>query len=186
MTIKLPKLKLTKMKTAKIEKERSRNGPAARYEDGLLSVDCRACPGTSSLGDAGCVRCVSDCIGKHGTPSRLMIRKESDTEHSEDIITILNEISKIGSLVRAAGDEKVSGGCRNCHASLPKNAKDIWDSFPEPRFDIMRLEAERSSPEREGCEECLWRTIGFIDRLETMFSDVRKNAAKAAFRLTEV
>jgi len=50
----------------------------------------------------------------------------------------------------------------------------------------MRLDAERSVMKDSGCEECLWRTIGFIDQVETMFSDVRKKAAKMAFRLTEV
>jgi hypothetical protein len=62
----------------------------------------------------------------------------------------------------------------------------MWNAFPEPRFDMIRLEAERANPGKEGCEECMWRTIGLIDRTETMFCDLKKKCAKAAFRLTEV
>jgi len=157
-----------------------------RFEDGLLFMDCRSCSGSSSLGDNECVRCVSGSIERNGKPSRLMIRKASDTEYPENVISVLNEISKIGSLTRTASSENVISKCKNCGSSLPKNAKEIWDSFPEPRFDMMRLEAERSNPKKKGCEECMWRTIGFIDRLETIFDDLRNDAAKKAFRLTEV
>ena len=157
-----------------------------RYEDGLLFMDCRACDMPSSLGDTECVKCISSVIEENGSPSRLIMCKRSDIEYSEEIISVLTEISKIGSLTKAASFEKLPSRCSECRSSLPKSAGTIWDSFPEPRFDIIRLEAERSAPDRDGCEECLWKTIGFIDRLETMFGDLRKNAARKAFRLTEV
>ena len=166
--------------------DKVRNGPKERFEEGLLFIDCRSCPGDPSFGSKECVLCVSSAIERNGKPSRLMVRKDADTEYSESVISVLSEISKINSLTRAASSENLSTKCRNCGSSLPKNAKDILGSFPEPRFDIIRSEAERSNPGKEGCEECLWRTIGFIDRLETMFSDLRKEAAKKAFRLTEV
>jgi len=162
------------------------NGPKERFEEGLLFIDCRSCSGDPSFGRRECVLCVSSAIERNGKPSRIMMRKSSDTEYPESVISVLTEISKINSLTAAASAEKLNTKCRNCGSSIPKNAKDISDSFPEPRFDIMRLEAERSNPGKEGCEECLWRTIGFIDRLETMFSDLRKEAAKKAFRLMEV
>ena len=157
-----------------------------RFEDGLLFINCRTCQGSSSLSDAGCVKCISKKMEEKGDPARLMLRKESDTEYSEDAVEVLKEISKISSMTSAAAMEKVPARCRNCRTALPKNAADIWDSFPEPAFETIRSEAERSSPNKEGCEECLWRTIGFVDRLETMFFDLKKKAAKKAFRLTEV
>jgi len=156
------------------------------FDDGLLFIDCRPCSGRSSFGDIDCVKCISKKIAEHGTPSRLMMRKENDVEHSENIITVMNDIAKIDSLVSTAASEKLSNRCKGCPCSLAKNAKDIWDSFPEPRFDIFRVETERSNPGKEGCEDCVWRTIGFIDRTETMFTDVKKKAAKIAFRLAEV
>jgi hypothetical protein len=174
------------MKVFKRAKNEVKGGPNAKLEEGLLFIDCRPCTSPFSLGDERCVRCVSNIIEMNGPPSRLMVRKETDTEYSESTIATLAEISKIGSLAKAASSENVQNKCKECRASLPRNAKDIWDSFPEPRFDIMRSEAERSVQSGEGCEECLWRTIGFIDRLETMFSDLRRDAAKKAFRLTEV
>ncbi|MDR2865939.1 MAG: hypothetical protein LBV13_00815 [Methanomassiliicoccaceae archaeon] len=160
--------------------------PYALYEDGMLFIDCRMCTGPSSLADGGCVKCVSGKISDNGIPVRLLMRKDRDVEHSNDTVAVLGEIAKIGSLTGTASSEKLSGRCAGCQSSLAKNAKDIWDSFPEPRFDIMRLEAERSKPEREECEECLWKTIGFIDQLESMFITLKKSAAKKAFRLTEV
>jgi hypothetical protein len=175
MRISLPKLK-----------KKAEHHEPHRYEDGMLFVDCRKCEGTSSLGDAGCVKCVSSGIIDSGPPARLMMRKECDVEHSENVISVLVEISKISSLTHTASIERPAGKCNDCSVSISSNAKNIWDSFPEPRFDIMRLEAERSKPDKDGCEECMWRTIGFIDQLETMFFDLRKNAAKKAFRLTEV
>jgi hypothetical protein len=171
---------------SKLRKRTEQREPHIRFEDGLLFIDCRGCTGPSSLGDAECVKCASGGIMNNGQPSRLMMRKESDVEHSENVISVLTEISKISSLAHTASLERYPNRCGGCSVSISKNAKDIWDSFPEPRFDIMRLEAERSRPDKEGCEECLWKTIGFIDQLETMFSDMRKNAAKKAFRLTEV
>ncbi|MDR0791006.1 MAG: hypothetical protein LBE47_00525 [Methanomassiliicoccaceae archaeon] len=170
----------------KLRKRTEHRGPAVRSEDGLLFIDCRECTGPSSLGDAVCVKCVSKEMVNSGPPARLMIRKELDVEHSENVVSVLTEISKISSLAHTASLERPPGKCGGCPVSIPKNAKDIWDAFPEPRFDIMRLEAERSKPDKEGCEECLWKTIGFIDQLETMFSENRKNAAKRAFRLAEV
>jgi len=156
------------------------------FEDGMLFADCRSCGGASDLGDTMCVKCISAAISDNGVPSRLMMRKVNDSEYSEDVISVLSDISKIGSLISAAASEKVNGKCNGRRCSIPKNASDIWDSFPEPRFDMMRLDAERSVMSDAGCEECLWRTIGFIDRAETMFLDARKKAAKIAFRLTEV
>ena len=160
--------------------------PVIRYDDGSLFIDCGECPGTSSPGDAECVRCISSEIYRNGPVSRLLMRKDNDVEHSEDVISVMNGISQIASLLHTASSEKVSSRCRTCACSIPKNAKDLWDSFPEPRFDIMRLEVERSDPMKEGCEECVWRTIGFIDRIETMTAEIRKRAAKTAFRLAEV
>ncbi|MCL2786697.1 MAG: hypothetical protein FWD81_05725 [Methanomassiliicoccaceae archaeon] len=174
-------MKLLKQKKNDVTRE-----PTARSEDGLLFIDCRSCPSPSSFGDRECVRCVSGMMERNGTPARLIMRRESDVEYPESVITVISEISKIGSLTKATSSEKVPGRCKDCGSSIPKNAKDIWDSFPEPRFDIIRLEAERSNPNKDGCEECLWKTMGFIDRLDTMFSDLRKKAAKKAFRLTEV
>ena len=168
---------------AKKEKEHRTD---TKYEDGLLFIDCGSCASAPSMGDAGCVKCVSGMIGDNGTPSRLIMRRDSDTEYSDDVIMILNDISKIGSLTKTAYSEKLPVRCKECSSSIPKNAEIIWNSFPEPRFDIIRLEAERSVPNKEGCEEFLWRTVGFIDRMETMFSDLKKKAAKKAFRLTEV
>jgi hypothetical protein len=163
------------------------NGKAnIAFEDGTLFVDCRCCSGASSLGNIDCVKCVSNGIANNGPPSRLLMRKENDVEHSDNVISIVTEISKIGSLIATASAERMTGGCKGCPCSLPKNAAEIWDAFPEPRFDIMKLEAERSSPGKSGCEECMWRTIGFIEQIETMFSDLRKRAAKDAFRLSEV
>jgi len=173
-------------KNIKPEKKSVRPVSRERFEEGLLFMDCRSCPGPSSLGDNGCVRCLSAAIERNGKPSRLMMRKSSDTEYPEGTVAVLNEVSKISSLTRTASSENIVTKCKGCGTSLPKNAKEIWDAFPDPRFDIMRLEAERSAPKRKGCEECMWRTIGFIDRLETMFSDIRNEAAKKAFRLTEV
>ena len=157
-----------------------------RFEEGLLFIDCRSCSADPSFGKKECVLCVSSAIERNGKPSRLMIRKSSDTEYSECVISVLSEISKMNSLTRAASEEKINSKCKGCGSSLPKNAKDVLDSFPETRFDIMKLEAERTNPGKQGCEECMWRTIGFIDRLESMFSDLKKEAAKKAFRLTEV
>ena len=156
------------------------------FENGMLFADCRSCSGPSDLGDVGCVKCISEGISGNGTPLRLMMRKQNDVEYSEGVISILSDISKIGSLTSAASSEKTQSRCKGRQCSIPKNASDIWDSFPDPRFDIMRLDAERAVIGEGGCEECLWRTMGFIDRAETMFSDVRKKAAKMAFRLTEV
>jgi len=167
-------------------KREKNDGPTVRYEDGMLFIDCRKCAGISSLGDAECVKCVSKNIADIGPPMRLMMRKENDIEYSENVISVINDISRISSLITAASSENIPARCRDCPCSMPKNAKDIWDSFPEPRFDIMRLEAERSVPEKEGCEECMWRTIGLIDQAESMFSDVRRKSAKIAFSLTEV
>jgi len=157
-----------------------------RSENGMLFADCRQCGGASDLGDAECVKCISGEMAGNGVPSRLMMRKQNDVEYPEDVISVLNDISKIASLTSATSSENVRNRCRGRQCSIPKNASDIWDSFPEPRFDIMRLDAERAVAGDEECEECLWRTISFIDRAETMFSDVRKKAAKMAFRLTEV
>ncbi|MDR0198289.1 MAG: hypothetical protein LBI08_00915 [Methanomassiliicoccaceae archaeon] len=168
------------------EKVKGTNGPAITFDDGMLFIDCRPCRGASSLGNAECVKCVSSSISDRGPPSRLLMRKESDIEYSEVVISILGEISKISSLMHTASSEKLQAGCKDCRCSLPKNAKEIWDSFPEPRFDILRLETERSNPNKDGCDECAWRTIGFIDRSETLFADLRKRCAKTAFRLTEV
>ena len=168
------------------QKKAVKQGPKVRSEEGLLSIDCRMCAGPSSLGDVTCVKCITNTIEENGAPARLMIRKDADTEYSENVIAVLSEISKIGSLTRTAFSEKLASKCKGCPSSIPKNAKEIWDSFPEPRFDIMRLEVERSGPKKDGCEECVWKTIGFIDRVEKMFSDLRTNAAKKAFRLSEV
>ena len=168
------------------EKVKTSEGPKITFEDGMLFTDCRQCNGTSSFGNAECVKCVSKSIADHGPPSRLLIRKENDVEYSDVVISMLCEIAKISSLMNTASSEKLPAGCKGCSSSLPKNAKDIWDSFPEPRFDIMRLETERSSPGKEGCEECVWRTVAFIDRAETMLLELKKKCAKTAFRLTEV
>gem|GEM_PF-1222228 len=162
-----------------------RNRPETAYDRSTLLIDCSKCGGPSLLNDAECVKCLSECISDNIIPSRLIIRRESDTEYSENVISVLNEISKISSMVRTASQEKVPSKCKGCQTSIPKNAKDLWEAFPEPRFDMMKLEAERSSPNREGCEECLWRTIGFLDQSEMMFSELRKNAARMAFRLSE-
>jgi len=167
-----------KLKTAEAKK--------IEYEDGMLFVDCTKCSGVSSLGNAECVKCVSSGITDHGPPARLLMRKENDVEYSDVVISMLSEISKIGSLMSTASSEKVQPGCKGCQCSLPHNAKSIWDAFPEPRFDVMRIEAERSSQEKEGCEKCLWGTIAFIDRAETMMLNLKKHCAKTAFRLTEV
>jgi len=174
--MKIPKFK-------KKEKERISN---ITFEDGMLFADCRSCGGASDLGDVVCVKCISGAISDNGVPSRLMMRKVNDSEYSEDVISVLTDISKIGSLITSAASEKVSGKCNGRQCSIPKIAADIWDTFPEPRFDVMRLDAERSVTSDAGCGECLLRTMGFIDQAETMFSDVRKKAAKIAFRLTEV
>ena len=168
------------------EKIKEAKGPAVTSEDGMLSVDCRMCSGISSLGSAECVKCISASISEHGVPSRLLMRKDNDIEYSEAVISILSDIAKISSLMRTASSEKLPAGCKGCSSSVPKNAKEIWDSFPEPRFDIMRLETERSSPGKDGCEECMRRTTAFIDRADAMFSEIKKRCAKAAFRLTEV
>ncbi|MCL2142655.1 MAG: hypothetical protein FWH44_00105 [Methanomassiliicoccaceae archaeon] len=169
-----------------MEKRKETKGPEMRYDEGMLFVDCRPCGGASSLGDADCVKCVSKGIARHGPPGRLLMRKESDVEYSDAVISVLSDISKVFSLMDTASSEKTAARCKGCPCSLQKNAKDIWDSFPEPRFDIMRLETERSDPGKEGCEECMWRTIGFIDRAEVMITDIRRKCAKTAFRLTEV
>ncbi|MCL2608160.1 MAG: hypothetical protein FWD92_06385 [Methanomassiliicoccaceae archaeon] len=175
------------MKLPILTRKKSKNGNASvRFEDGLLFTDCRDCNGISSLEDAECVRCVSKQISENGSPSRLIMRKDADVEYSEDTVMILNGISKIVSITDAASSEKLTGVCKGCSSSVPKNAENIWNSFPEPRFDMMRLEAERSVPNRNGCEECLHRTMEFIDRAETMFSEIREKAAKTAFHLTEV
>ncbi|MCL2890465.1 MAG: hypothetical protein FWF40_01075 [Methanomassiliicoccaceae archaeon] len=174
------------MKIPKFKKKEKEGISNITFEDGMLFADCRSCGGASDLGDAVCVKCISGAISNNGVPSRLMMRKVNDSEYSEDVISVLNDISKIGSLITAAASERTNGKCSGRQCSIPKNASDIWDSFPEPRFDVMRLDAERSIISEAGCEECLWRTIGFIDQAETMFSDVRKKAAKIAFRLTEV
>lgn len=168
------------------EKVKESKGPAAAFDDGMLSVDCRACAGMSSLGNADCVKCVSSNIAERGMPSRLLMRKDNDIEYSEVVIAILNDIARISSLMRTASSEKLPAGCKGCASSIPKNAGEIWDTFPEPRFDMLRLETERSSPGKEGCEECMRRTIGFIDRADAMFSELKKRCAKTAFRLTEV
>jgi len=157
-----------------------------RSDDGMLFIDCRPCKGVSSLGDAECVKCVSNAVVDHGIPVRLLMRKENDTEYSENVISVVGEISKICSLMRTISSEKIPARCKGCSCSISKNAKEIWDSFPEPRFETMRSEAERSNPGKDGCEECMWKTLGFIDRAEIMFSDLGKRCAKDAFRLTEV
>jgi hypothetical protein len=171
------------LKFGKKEKEYASN---ATFEDGMLFTDCRSCGGASDLGDAVCVKCISAAISDNGVPLRLMMRKVNDSEYSEDVISVITDISKIGSLMTAAASEKINGKCNGRRCSIPKNASDIWDTFPEPQFDVMRLDAERSVAGGSGCEECLRRTMGFIDQAEKMFSDVRKKAAKTAFRLTEV
>jgi len=157
-----------------------------KFENGSLFMDCRDCRGMSSLGDAACVKCVSKHISDNGSPSRLIMRKDTDVEHSEDAVAVLNGISRIFSIIDAASSGRSMNGCKGCPSSIPKNADDIWRSFPEPRFDIMRLEAERSNPDGDGCEDCLRRTTEFMDRMETMFFEVREKAAKTAFSLTEV
>jgi hypothetical protein len=167
-------------------KAKEANGRDVTFDDGMLFIDCRECAGASMLGNAECVKCVSENIADRGQPSRLLMRKENDIEYSDVVISMLTEISKISSLMRTASSEKLAAGCKGCQCSLPNNARQIWDSFPEPRFDILRLETERSSPGKEGCEECMWKTIGFIDRAETLFSELKKRCAKTAFRLTEV
>jgi len=174
------------MKIPGINRKRTGSGPNVTFEEGLLSMDCRACSRTASLGDEGCVRCITGTIDESGTPTRLIIRKESDTEYPVSVIHVLNELSKIGSLIKAASAERMTNRCKGCRSSIPYNAERMRDSFPGPRFEILRSEAERYNPGKEGCEECLRRTIGFIDRLETMFVTVRKEAAKKAFHLTEV
>jgi len=171
------------LKFKKKEKESVFN---VTFEDGMLFADCRSCGGASDLGDSVCVKCISAAISYNGVPSRLMMRKVNDSEYSEDVISVLTDISKIGSLISSAASERINGKCNGRRCSISKNASDIWDSFPEPHFDIMRLDAERSVIGGAGCEECLRRTISFIDQTETMFSGVRKKAAKTAFRLTEV
>ena len=168
------------------EKIKTTDEKKITFDEGMLFVDCRLCKGASSLGNAECVKCVSASIAEHGPPARFLMRKENDIEYSDVVISMLSDIAKISSLMRTASSEKLPGGCKGCSSSLPKNADDIWNSFPEPRFDIMRLETERSSPGKDECEECVWRTIAFIDRAETMFSELRKKCAKTAFRLTEV
>lgn len=169
-----------------MKREKPSAGPAAAFGNGTLFIDCRGCAEPSSLGNAGCVKCVSRKISDVGTPSRLVMRKDNDTEYSESVISVMSGIAEIGSLMDAASSERMRSGCRGCGASLPENAKNIWNSFPEPGFDVIRTEAERSVGKGEGCEECVQRTLGFIDRTEAAFAGLRKKAAKAAFRLTEV
>ena len=168
------------------EKAKSTEEKKIVFEDGMLFVDCTRCGGKSSFGNAECVKCVSSAISDHGPPGRLLMRKENDVEYSDVVISMLSEISKIGSLMNTASSEKVQASCKGCACSISSNAKGIWDAFPEPRFDIMRIEAERSSQGKDGCDKCLWGTIAFIDRAETMLTNLKRHCAKTAFRLTEV
>jgi len=174
------------MKIMNFRKKEKECAVNIRFGDGMLFADCRGCSGASDLGDTGCVKCISLGISNNGIPSRLVMRKVNDVEYSEDVISVLIDISRMGALISAASSERTSGKCKGRQCSVSKNASDIWDSFPEPRFDIMRLDAERASAGEAGCEECLWRTMGFLDQSEIMFSDITKKAAKMAFRLTEV
>ena len=167
-------------------KKNDEHEPKVAYDDGSLFIDCRECTGTSSLGDAACVRCISSKICGTGPVARLLMRKDNDVEHSDNVTELMNGLSEITSLLHTASLEKMPKRCGTCPCSIPKISKDIWNSFPEPRFDIVRLETERSDPMKEGCEECLRRTMGFIDRVESMTVTVRKKAAKTAFRLAEV
>ena len=167
-------------------KKNDEHGPKVAYDEGSLFIDCGECAGTSSLGDAECVRCVSSKICGTGPVSRLLMRKDNDIEHSDNVKELMNALSEIASLLHTASSEKPPKRCAACPCSIPKIAKEIWNSFPEPRFDIIGLEVERSDPKKEGCEECLGRTMSFIGRVGSMSVAVRKKAAKTAFRLAEV
>lgn len=156
-------------------------------ENGRLSVDCSECGHTHDMGSRECVVCICSLINVKGEPERIVLRSGKDTEYFGNAVTVINSLSNIDRIARTVCDEKnVSKRCSICSRSASKLIKEAWSDFPEPDIGRIRSVLNDFDPADERCGECVMHTYRSIEQIEYALDEMEKNAAKAAFSLTEV
>ena len=156
-------------------------------DDGRLSIECSECGHPHDMGSRECVVCICSHINSKGEPERIVMRSGRDTEYSGDAVTVINGLSRIDRIAKTVCDEKNrSKKCSICSRSASKLIKGAWSDFPEPDIDSIRSILNEFDPSDERCGECIMHTYRSVEQIEYALSEIGKDAAKAAFSLTEV